>query len=288
MNQSLSGAGKIALSFFIWSTWAIFFRGLGLPVVTLTFYLTALTAPVAWICAKTFNTPLGKPTIPLFLMGAALLLNDLTFFYAIEKTTVANALFAHHLSPVFVAVLAPLLIKEKPLAMTPVSVGLSLFGLYLILPEDPFAIDGALIGSLSGVASALIYGCLVIMMRKWAGGIDRLRFIFWQNLTVALLLLPFAVFGPVPQSGDGFPLFILASLHSVVVPLIYLSGIRVVSAQVASIMGYIEPLGAVLLAGLLLGEKMPQLAWLGGILIISGGALLVYEETKRNARASEA
>lgn len=54
---------------------------------------------------------------------------------------------------------------------------------------------------------------------------------------------------------------------------LYFSAIQALSAQSASLLSYIEPVSAVLISALLLGEKLLPLQILGAILII-GGAML--------------
>ena len=61
---------------------------------------------------------------------------------------------------------------------------------------------------------------------------------------------------------------------------LYLMGIRRVRAQAAAILGYLEPLGAVLLAAWFLREAPGGLALGGGALILAAGALVVWDENR--------
>lgn len=54
---------------------------------------------------------------------------------------------------------------------------------------------------------------------------------------------------------------------------LYFSGIQKLSAQTVSICGYIEPLTALALSGLLLGEVLTMMQWIGTVLVLGGVAL---------------
>jgi drug/metabolite transporter (DMT)-like permease len=69
-------------------------------------------------------------------------------------------------------------------------------------------------------------------------------------------------------------------VHSTIAPLLYFSALRLVMAQHAAVLGYIEPLAAVPLAFLLLGE-VPSLSSLGGgFLILVSGYLVIRAATQ--------
>ncbi|TLN14215.1 DMT family transporter, partial [bacterium] len=264
MKPSSAGSAKIALCFAVWSTWALFSRNIGLPWEALVFSLSFLTAIFSFLWAFAKGEGVGKPSLALATLGVLLFLNNLAFFYAIEKTTVANALFTHYMAPVLVAIFAPLLIGEKKLRHSFSCLGASLLGLYLLLPPGLSGSD--LKGTAAGLFSAAAYAGMVIMVRKYAISTASLRIIFWQNLTVTILTAPLAFMADFRVGAGGAILLVFLGLfHSVAVPLFYLSGIRSVRAQTAAILGYIEPLGAVFLAALFLGEKLPPTAWAGCI-----------------------
>ncbi|MBE0617725.1 MAG: EamA family transporter, partial [Proteobacteria bacterium] len=72
--------------------------------------------------------------LALVWMGLLFLVNNVCFLTAYEKTTVANAVLTHYTAPLFVAVLAPLAIRERVLPVTPVALLLAAVGMALLLP----------------------------------------------------------------------------------------------------------------------------------------------------------
>ena len=71
-------------------------------------------------------------------------------------------------------------------------------------------------------------------------------------------------------------LLITGVMHSTTASLMYYSALRQVLAQDAAVLGYIEPLAAILLAFFLLSESPSLFALFGGLLIILSGYLVVH------------
>ena len=270
----------------LWSSWGLFVRWLPVPPWAVSFYVgifSAATAAAAWVI-------LGKPPAELWprrhgmalvVLGLIFLLNNVTYLTALHLTTVANAVLTHYTAPVFVALLAPVILKERRLPSTPLALALSVAGLVLLLPGVEWHGDSRhLQGLVLGVASGLGYAALVLMARHYSVRVAALPLIFVQNLVVAVALLPFGVRLGLPDWDTLLVLLLLGAVHATVGGVLYLMGIRRVRAQVAAILGYLEPLGAILLAAWFLAERPGSLSLLGGVLILVSGGLVVWDENR--------
>jgi len=89
-----------------------------------------------------------------------------------------------------------------------------------------------------------------------------------QNSIVSIILLPFVINTPHPLNIMPYML-IMGAIHSTLAPLLYVDGLKSIKANEAAILGYLEPVGAVLLAFIILHE-------IPGIKALSGGALILY------------
>jgi drug/metabolite transporter (DMT)-like permease len=213
-------------------------------------------------------------------MGLLFLANNVCFLTAYERTTVSNAVLTHYTAPVFVAVLAPLALRERVLPVTPLSLLLASVGMVLLLPGVHWSWeDRHLQGLVLGTASGLAYGILIVVARALALRVAALPLLFVQNAVVAVVLLPgLALLGLPRQPAVLGALFVLGIVHATGAALLYLAGLRRVRAQTAAILGYLEPLLAVALAALVLGERLAPGAAVGGGLILASGALVVWAE----------
>ncbi|HXX58994.1 MAG TPA: DMT family transporter, partial [Thermodesulfovibrionales bacterium] len=92
----------------------------------------------------------------------------------------------------------------------------------------------------------------------------------WQNLVIVAVLLPF-----VRVPDDLRSLFlacaVMGIVHSTVAPVLYFKGLQRVTANKAAILGYLEPVSAILLGALFLGETITSRNILGGTLILLSG-----------------
>ena len=287
MKSSWSGAARVAAAFAVWSTWSYAARWVALPPPVFSFYL-ALSGTLA--CAAVKAARPGGPgelkrlprhplLVPLLLMGLALFVNNLTFYLAIERTTVANAIFTHYLAPALVAVAAPTLLKERPLKLALPAVAVALAGMWLLLPDLGVDGDGThLLGIGSGLVSAVAYAAMMLLTRRYVGETDVLDLILVPNGFVALAALPWALAAPLPTGPQMAVFALLGVFHIAVMTLIYMYGLRRITAQLGAVLGYIEPLGGVLIAAAFLGEPLSALAAAGGGLILLSGGMVAWEE----------
>ena len=64
-------------------------------------------------------------------------------------------------------------------------------------------------------------------------------------------------------------------VHSTIAPLLYVQGLKSVKANEAAILGYFEPVGAIILALVVLHEIPGAIALLGGALILVSGYMIL-------------
>ncbi|GAB4258311.1 MAG: hypothetical protein Kow0092_05900 [Deferrisomatales bacterium] len=260
-------------------------RWSALPAWAVTFGVGVVScgaAAAGWVAR-------GRPLVSLWprahggavvLMGVLFLVNNLTFLGAYEKTTVANAVLTHYTAPVLVAALAPFTLGERLLPTTVPALGMALAGLALLLSGAGLSLDDRhLQGILLGTASGGAYAVLILMARYYTLRVPALSLIFAQNLVIVGILLPWAGWRGVFHGARSWAFLAgMGVVHATAAPLAYLAGLRRTRAQVAAILGYLEPLCAVVWGAAFLGETPGAGALLGGGLLLAGGALVVWDE----------
>ena len=272
----------IIFAFAIWSTWGLAVRALGLPVPVIVFYnalfsLAFQGAGLLWVSRRQ-RLRMGRGIGPIFALGLFSLINVFTYFYALETTTVANSLLTHYTAPVFVAVLAPFLLKDRMDGATLAALALSAAGLLVIFSRGlGLGGGGGLIGAAAGTASGVAYAFIIILSRILSPGHHPLKIIFYQGLvSVAIMgayVLPAGMAAITLQ--QGMLLAAVGLFHSTIALGLYLEGIRGATAQEAGVLGYFEPFFGITLAYLFLGETPNTLALAGGAMIILSGAAIV-------------
>jgi drug/metabolite transporter (DMT)-like permease len=286
---------KIITAILIWSSLGIFVRKAGLPTLITVFY-PALIAGVLqfFILSSTGhlknslkNAGGTKNIMLLSLVPFFFLANTFLFFYAFKHTTVANSVLTHYTAPVFVALMAPLLLRERIFRTTWIAIVISSLGLWLMLGMPDFvglvsANDGNTKGILAGASSGLAYAFIILTVRAIASTFSSLFIVFVQNVIVAVALLPFMIGTEITYQALPY-LITMGFVHSTLAPILYVDGIKTVKANEAAILGYSEPVGAIILAFIFLHEIPGLMALLGGGFIILSGALILRAKSMGKA-----
>lgn len=278
---------SIIIAILIWSSLGVFVRKTGLPTVSLIFY-PAVVAGLFQLILLSFTGQIKNAVkennsinnlLLLILVPVFFLANTFFFFYAFKHTTIAKAVLTHYTAPIFVAFMAPFFLKEKNLRTTWLAILLSSIGLWFIIStsasgEEISFSNSESRGIIAGVLSGFSYAFLILIIRSIASKFSSLFIIFIQNVLVAVFLLPFIF-----NSGLGMQhlpyIVTLGVVHSTIAPFLYVRGFKKVKANEAAILGYFEPVGAIILALIFLHEVPGMQALLGGILILYSGFMVI-------------
>jgi drug/metabolite transporter (DMT)-like permease len=208
-----------------------------------------------------------KTALVLIAMGGILAAHWVTFFAAIQMSTVAIGLLSFSTFPVIVALLEPLLPEERFRASSLAFAAVALGGVALVVPS--FDLDSApMRGAIVGVVSGVLYALTTVLNRAYVTRLDALTLGLWQNAVGCAVLIPFAPEVRIDPASLGL-VAILGIVFTGGAHALFIHGMREVPARVASIIGTLEPVYGVAAAALLLHE-VPTLRSLvgGGIIVI--------------------
>lgn len=278
---------SILVAIFLWSSLPIVIRLSGVPVHELIFFSCVISSAImgSAFIPKRFRVgiPKGKALASLLVLGPISLVNSFSFFYAYKNTSVANAVLTHYTAPVLVAFLAPVFLKERLTAKILLAVAAASAGLWIMLGisvgqfiEFIVAGDRNTGGILAGLLSGFAYAVLVILCRIFAQSFHPLLMTFSQNIVIALLLLPFVEIHQGLLSAV-WAFIVMGVVHSTIAPVLYFRGMKQVTANRAAILGYLEPVCAILLGFAFLGEGIDYRTIIGGVMILFSGYLTVKD-----------
>ena len=213
-----------------------------------------------------------KKEVPLLLAsGIALGVNWILLFQAYRYTTVSMATLSYYFAPVIVTAVCPILFKEKLTGKQLVCFVMSTAGLVMITGLG--ASGGRdLIGILFGLGAAVFYAG-VVLLNKFIQNVDGIHRTFLQFLAAAVVLTPYVMLtdgvtlGSLDMAGWG-NLLIVGIVHTGVTYCLYFSSLKDLPGQKAAILSYIDPLVAVLVSVLFLGEGLTLWQAIGGGLIL--------------------
>ena len=244
-------------------------------------YLLAIPVIALMMKARGRSFSLKKSEIiPAFSMGILMALSSYTLFVSYKYMGAGIASTLLFLYPIMVAVIMSVFFKEKAGLVTAISIALALSGVFLI----SFKEGGGMV-SLTGTAfvflSALLYAIYLVYVNRSS----KLSAIPTLKLTFYVIVAGTIMFGALSFLGSGIKMpentIMWANVVGLAVMPTALSfyctthAITLIGSTPTAILGALEPLTAVFLGVIILGEPMTaRIAW-GFILVISGVSLIV-------------
>ena len=267
------GSLYILIAIFLWSSLGIVVRLSGVAIHILIFYSLIVSIVVQGILLsqKTYRKEIPEIKMlryPLIL-GFFSLLNTFTYFYAFKHTTIANAVLTHYTAPVIVAFLAPLFLREIITKRITIVIIIASIGLWIMLNGFSFE-EGQMAGIMAGLFSGLAYAIIVIFLRMYSQKFNPLILAFFSNASIAVILAPFI--REIPLHALWSYLF-MGIVHSTIAPILYFKGLQLVTANKAAVLGYLEPVCAIIFSIFLLNELPGLTSIIGGVLIVFSGYL---------------
>ena len=278
MQKERNARWMLVLSMTVFGTIGLFVRQIGVASGELALYRAVLAALLISLYLlmtkqKIRFQELRRELPLLILSGVAMGFNWILLFEAYRYTTVSVATLSYYFAPVIVTLACPILFREK---MTPkqwICFGMSTLGIVLITGlGDLSGSSRHLTGILFGLGAACLYAA-VILLNKFIRNVEGIHRTLLQFLAAIGVLLPYVsmtggiTLGSLDATGWVF-LLIVGLVHTGITYCLYFSALRYVPGQKAAILSYIDPLVAVLISVLVLGETMTVSQILGGILIL--------------------
>lgn len=286
MNSKL----KIITSMLIFGSIGIFVKNINLSSMEIAFLravIGSLFLAVAGFAMK--QKPelkaIKQNALLLILSGAAIGFNWIMLFQAYKYTTISTATLSYYFAPVFVIIMSPLILKEK---LSPIKIAciiMAMLGLFLILDINGTGTNGSnnnIIGILYGLSGAALYAS-VILMNKFIKNLSGFETTLIQLMVSGLVLVPSIIFqdkfriSAVSSKAWTF-ILIVGIIHTGIAYLLYFTSIKQLNGQSIAILSYIDPISAVIIAAVVLGEAMTLLKIAGGIFIL--GSTFLSERLK--------
>lgn len=276
----------------LWSTGGLFVKVTTLDAFSVNMGRSFFAAVVVAL----FTYKKGLKLDRMVLLNSIFYAATLSFYiYALKNTTAANAIFLQYTAPIYILILAPFVLKEAFQVSDIFTVAACLIGMSLFFFEPGTAQATApniYAGNLAGLASGIFFGLYFIFLRhpRSKHGNPAVS-VFYGNIIVVLLMLPFVISDP-PKTvtfGDAAAILYLGTVQIGIAYLFFTNGIAGgVRSMDASIIGFIEPMFNPLWVFFILGETPGKWALVGGIIILSSVAFHTFRHYKKGPEISTA
>lgn len=263
-------------------------------IVLLRTFLGAVTL-IALLVATAhgnFMTPkYRREAFAIAASGAALGASWIFLFRAYQLIGVGVSSLLYYCGPIIVMALSPLLFRERLSTQKLLGFAAVAAGAFLIAAQG-LGTSMPIEGVLCGGASALCYALMVICSK----GAPHITGLENSTIQVTSSFVTTAILGLLTQGAPTFislspagidwtAVAVLGLVNTGLGCFLYFSGVAKLPVQTVAIVGYLEPLSAVVFSVALLGEMFTPTRLLGAMLII-GGALFCQMAGKRAASAA--
>lgn len=213
----------------------------------------------------------------LVLSGIAMGSSWMFLYEAYQQIGVSFSSLLYYCGPVIVMILAPIVFREK-LVPKKIAGFLCVFAGIILINGTLLSNGSHPWGVFCGGMSALMYSFMVIFNKKAAKISGLENSLLQLTISFMTVLLIFLLKGTpslsIPKESL-LPLVFLGLVNTGLGCYLYFSRLEKLSVRSVSILGYLEPLSAVLLSVLLLHESMAPLQVLGAVMVLGGA---VYAE----------
>lgn len=278
MKESVQAKLMLSVAMVIFGTLGVFTRNIGVTSGELALYRAVLACILigfylVFIKKGGLNLKNAGRELPLlFVSGIAMGINWILLFQAYRYTTISAATLSYYFAPVIVTVASPLLFHERLTAKQIICFVMSTLGLVLIIGTGGSEEIAGITGILFGLGAAVFYA-VVILLNKFIKNVAGIQRTILQLLAAVVTLLPYVAL------SSGFNLNLLDTagwaclltiglFHTGITYCLYFSALKDLTGQEAAILSYIDPLVAVIISVLLLGEPMTLMQLIGGALIL--------------------
>ena len=175
-------------------------------------------------------------------------------------------------SPVALALVAWLVVQERPNALRLCGAAVALGGVALMLLSGRIGVDG--VGVAASVTAMLMSSVGFILGKRWNPEVGVMASTAWQLTAGGLMLLPAAAItegGPPHVGASGIAAYAFLTLIATAVAyLAWFGGLRHLRADVVGLIGLLNPVTGVVLGVIVAGDALGTRQYFGLALVLAG------------------
>lgn len=231
-----------------------------------------------------------KDWLMLGLSGIMLALHFLLWMGSLNYTSVASSTMIMALEPLFIMLGAYFLYKEKTAAPAMLGMAVAIGGVVFIGWGDVGISSDNLKGDLLSLGGTAAVAVHMLIGQKLVGRMSSYLYSLMVFVSAALVFAIYNLATNIPffdYPAREWGIFVLLAVVPTVFGHILFNWLlQYVSATTVSMNILGEPVGASILAYLLLGEQLTILQWIGGVLVMFGLAVYLYTGRKKSVKAA--
>ncbi|MDZ7805282.1 DMT family transporter [Thiohalophilus sp.] len=285
MHASHKGLWAVHSAVFLFGLTALFSKLIALPALEITLLRSLFAVLALWGVMRWQGEPLGlqarQDYAIVLLLGVLLAGHWVTYFHAMQVSSIAVGVIALYTFPVITVFLEPLFHGERPHWIDVISGAGVVFGIYLLVPE--FHLDDTTTrGVLWGILSALLFSLRNIIQGRYFNRYPAKQALMYQILITIVVLLPFGS-AVIPQvsSVQWGQLLLLGVVFTALPHTLFAFSLRHFKAKTASLVACLQVVYATLFAAWVLGEWPVLTTVAGGVIVVTAAMFETYMAGRR-------
>jgi len=258
---------------------------LGAVTITQARSVVAALALFLWLLLQhsTLRIHSVKQFLGIYGLGVLLGLHWVSYFYAMQVSTVAIGMLSLFSYPVITVILEPLFKKHLPAPKDVIAATVVFLGILLMVSQNIVAgqlSGGAIVGALWGVASAFLFSLRNTSQKYLFSHVNSVALMAHQMVAVGIILIPFIEFDALrAMPSQAWLMLLLLGCFSTALAHTFLSiSLKRLKAKSVALISCTTPFVGTFLAWLVLNETPELMVYVGGFVILS---VAVYETMRQ-------
>jgi drug/metabolite transporter (DMT)-like permease len=269
----------VAVAAAIWGSNGVIVNWVPLNAYAIAFFrvlFASLTLlPIVLLTQRRETVEAARAWRSLLALGVLLALGWGFLFQSMKLIAIANAVLLNYMAPIFVALLAPIFLKEKIEKITIIALATSMGGMIMISQQSLQSGNLNLGGVVFGLLAGLAYAGFIILSKRAVANLSSRTVAFYAYSATVIFLSPSLIGVNLSMNmASWILLIVLGVTNTAFAVTLYLKGLRLIKAQKAVVFTYLEPVSAVGFGFLLLAQQPTLLILIGGFLILFSGYLV--------------
>ena len=287
-----SGLIELHLAVLLFGGTALFSKLIPLSALDITFLRCIVAATVLGLLVKFSRKRLTLVSKQDYLvaigLGVIVSLHWVTYFAAMQLSSVAIGMIAFFTYPVMTIIAEPLLTGNKIKLHDMISGVLVLIGVILLIPEANLGNDTTL-GIAIGIVSAILFTTRNLLHKRYFSQYSGPHAMFYQTLVAVVFLMPWHQTELGSISLEVWGLIILLGVVFTAAPhALFTSALRQLSAKTVGLVSCLQPFYGAMLALIILGEELNLNTLIGGTIIVATAIFETHQSHQSQRRKKNA
>ena len=222
----------------------------------------------------------NRAILNLFIVGVVLAIHFASWITSLSLTSVASSVIFVHIDPIFVAIISHFFLDDRITRKTLVGIVISFIGISVIAMGDAGAGASNLTGDILALIGGIMLGLYILGGRFYRKNLDLTTYVTPVYSVAAVSLVLMSLITGTQLTGFSYStyglFFLIALIPMIFGHTLYNWVLRYLSAPVVSLSLLGEPVGASILAFLLLGETPNSFTIIGGGITLLGIFISAY------------